>query len=120
MTDDVAVLILGRALQGIGVAAIPLGISLVSVLMPRSRVGSSIALVSAMLGVGGAIGLPLAGLVAEHADFHVLFWVTGAPGWWPSSPSGQSCPSLLAASAVGSTWLVRCCWPPLWSACCYR
>ena len=33
-----------------------------------------------MLGVGGALGLPLAGVVAEHADFHVLFWITGGVG----------------------------------------
>jgi MFS family permease len=31
-----------------------------------------------MLGVGGALGLPLAGFVAEHADWHVLFWITAA------------------------------------------
>ena len=41
---------------------------------------SAIALISAMLGVGGALGLPLAGLVAEHANFHVLFWITAAGG----------------------------------------
>ncbi len=48
--------------------------------MPRERVGSAIALISAMLGVGGALGLPLAGFVAEHADFHALFWITAAAG----------------------------------------
>jgi predicted MFS family arabinose efflux permease len=36
--------------------------------------------VSAMLGVGGALGLPLAGFVAEHADFHVLFWINAGMG----------------------------------------
>ena len=36
------------------------------------------ALISAMLGVGGALGLPFAGLVAESGDFHTLFWVTAA------------------------------------------
>jgi predicted MFS family arabinose efflux permease len=48
--------------------------------MPRERVGSSIALISAMLGVGGSLGLPLAGFVAEHADFHSLFWITTVAG----------------------------------------
>ena len=33
-----------------------------------------------MLGVGGALGLPLAGFVAEHADFHALFWITAVAG----------------------------------------
>jgi len=79
-TDNIGLLIAGRAIQGASAAAIPLGISLLAVVMPRERVGSSIALVSAMLGVGGSLGLPLAGFVAENADFHVLFWITAAAG----------------------------------------
>jgi MFS family permease len=77
LTSNVALLIAGRAVQGISLAAIPLGISLLAAVMPTDRVGSATALISAMLGIGGALGLPLAGLVAEHADFHVLFWITG-------------------------------------------
>ncbi len=79
-TDNIGLLIAGRAIQGASAAAIPLGISLLAVVMPRERVGSSIALISAMLGVGGSLGLPLAGFVAEHADFHVLFWITSVAG----------------------------------------
>ena len=80
VTSNIALLIVGRAIQGASAAAIPLGISLLAALMPRERVASSIALISAMLGVGGSLGLPLAGFVAEHADFHVLFWITSAAG----------------------------------------
>jgi predicted MFS family arabinose efflux permease len=80
VTSNIALLIVGRAIQGASAAAIPLGISLLAALMPRERVGSSIALISAMLGVGGSLGLPLAGFVAENADFHMLFWITSAAG----------------------------------------
>lgn len=80
VTSNVAWLIVGRAIQGASAAAIPLGISLLAALMPRERVGASIALISAMLGVGGSLGLPLAGFVAEHADFHSLFWITAVAG----------------------------------------
>jgi MFS family permease len=38
------------------------------------------ALVSATLGIGGALGLPLAGFVGEHADYHLLFWILLAGG----------------------------------------
>jgi MFS family permease len=33
-----------------------------------------------MLGVGGAFGVPLAALVGEHLDYHVLFWIGVAGG----------------------------------------
>lgn len=33
-----------------------------------------------MLGVGGSLGLPLGGLVAEHYSFRVLFWITAVVG----------------------------------------
>jgi MFS family permease len=77
-TSNVGLLILGRAVQGVSAAAIPLGIGLLSALLPRERAGGAIALISAMLGVGGALGLPFAGIIAEHFDFHALFWITGA------------------------------------------
>lgn len=80
VTSNTAILLVGRAFQGAAFAAISLGISLLSTLLPRERVPSAIALISAMLGVGGSLGLPLAGVVAEHADFHTLFWITGIAG----------------------------------------
>jgi MFS family permease len=80
LTDNVGLLIVGRAIQGLSLAAIPLGISLLSSLLPRERVAAGIALISSMLGVGGALGLPLAGVVVEHADFHMLFWITMVAG----------------------------------------
>ncbi|MSZ78154.1 MAG: MFS transporter, partial [Actinobacteria bacterium] len=80
VTSNVALLIVGRGIQGVSIAAIPLGISLLSSLLPKDRVGSAIAVISAMLGVGGALGLPIAGVVGEHYDFHVLFWITAVTG----------------------------------------
>jgi len=80
LTSDFALLVVGRAIQGASAAAIPLGISLLATLMPRERVASSVALISAMLGVGGSLGLPLAGLVAQNWDWHVLFWINAVVG----------------------------------------
>ncbi len=74
-TSNIGVMIAGRAITGLSVAAIPLGISLVGTVLPASRAGNGIALISAMLGVGSALGLPLAGVIAEHANYHVLFWI---------------------------------------------
>ncbi len=75
LSHSLAPLIVGRAVTGLSVAAVPLGISLITVTLPPRRALSGVALVSAMLGAGNALGLPLAGLVAEHADYHLLFWI---------------------------------------------
>ncbi|MCL2515926.1 MAG: MFS transporter [Microbacteriaceae bacterium] len=76
ISGDITVLIIGRAIQGVSSGAIPLGISLLATLLPKKRRASAMATISAMLGVGGALGLPFAGLIAEHGDFHLLFWIT--------------------------------------------
>ncbi|GLY00186.1 MULTISPECIES: MFS transporter [Actinoplanes] len=75
LSDSLAPMIVGRAVVGLSVATVPLSISLVGVVLPREHSGAGIALISAMLGVGGALGLPLSGVVAEYADYHVLFWI---------------------------------------------
>ncbi|MWB98487.1 MFS transporter [Agromyces sp. MMS17-SY077] len=68
-------MIVGRALQGAGMGVIPLGISMLRDVVDPKRLGTSIALVSATLGVGGAIGLPISAIVTEHFDWHMLFVV---------------------------------------------
>lgn len=80
LTSDLALLITGRAIMGLSVVAVPLGISLVSSVLPRERAGFGIAVISAMLGIGGSLGLPLAGLIAENADYHWLFWICVGAG----------------------------------------
>jgi len=61
-------MVLGRGLQGLGIGIVPLGISLLKDVLPRERLHSSIALMSASMGVGGALGLPLAAMVAEQGS----------------------------------------------------
>ncbi len=77
-TDGLLVMIVGRALQGFAMGAIPLGIGLMRDQLPREKLGSAMALMSSSIGVGGGIALPLAALVAQHADWHALFF--GAAG----------------------------------------
>jgi MFS family permease len=71
-------MVVGRALQGLAMGAIALGISVLRDELPADRVGAGVARMSATMGVGGAIGLPLAAFVADRASWHALFWVTGA------------------------------------------
>jgi MFS family permease len=78
LSDSLAPMVVGRALQGFSIGVIPLGISIMRDELPPERLGSAMALMSSSLGVGGALGLPGAAALAEHADWHLLFW--GAAG----------------------------------------
>lgn len=73
-------IIIGRALQGAVTGVIPLGISILRDVLHERRVDSAIALISATLGVGGALGLPISALITEYSDWHVLFWVAAGLG----------------------------------------
>lgn len=79
-SPSVLPLIAGRALQGMGTGVIPLGIAILRDELPREKLGGAIALVSATLGVGGALGLPISALVTEYFDWHALFWVSAGIG----------------------------------------
>jgi len=80
LADSLLPAIIGRTLQGLSAAVIPLGISIMRDELPSERLGSAVAMMSASLGIGGALGLPLAALIAEQASWHVLFWVSAGLG----------------------------------------
>jgi MFS family permease len=80
LSPSLAGVVVGRILQGTAVGVVPLGISILRDVLHADRVDPAIALISATLGVGGAIGLPISALVTETADWHVLFWVSAGIG----------------------------------------
>ncbi|MBF6446245.1 MFS transporter [Nocardia elegans] len=67
-------MIVGRGLQGMSAGIVPVGIAALRDLLPRERLGSGIALISSSLGIGGALGLPMAAAVIQYSDWRVLFW----------------------------------------------
>lgn len=73
VAPGVEVLIVARVLQGASLGVVPLGISIMRGVLPEGRVGSGVALMSSSLGIGGAIGLPITGLVAENLGWRWLF-----------------------------------------------
>ncbi|MBO0845025.1 MAG: MFS transporter [Nocardioides sp.] len=78
MTSTLMPMLVGRTLQGFAMGFIPVGISLMREFTPPHITATAIAAMSATLGVGGAIGLPLAAWIADGHDWHLLFWVSAA------------------------------------------
>ncbi|MGH3324323.1 MAG: MFS transporter, partial [Streptomyces sp.] len=79
-TSSLVPMVAGRALQGFGMGAIPLGISILRDELPPDRLGSAMAYMSSSLGVGGALGMPLAAFTAQHTDWHALFFGSAGLG----------------------------------------
>ncbi|WP_427925219.1 MFS transporter [Streptomyces sp. cg40] len=89
LSSDIRVLITARALQGAASAVVPLSISILRDELPPERRGSAVALMSSTVGIGAALGLPLAALIVQYSNWHVMFWATATLGaigvsavWW--------------------------------------
>ncbi|MEO9328128.1 MFS transporter [Gordonia aurantiaca] len=79
--DTLVPLIIGRAVQGLAMGFIPVGMSLIREVTPPKITSMAVAAMSATLGVGGAIGLPLSAWIVQTWDWHALFWVATGLGF---------------------------------------
>lgn len=70
----------GRAMQGLGAAVFPLAYGMVRDQLPARDVPGAIGILAATPAVGGALGLPLGGLISEHAPISTIFWIQAGIG----------------------------------------
>jgi MFS family permease len=74
MTGSLALLVAGRAVQGISGGVFPLAFGIVRATVPTPRLPGVIALLSAMFGIGGAVGLVVAGALVDGLGTTSLSW----------------------------------------------
>ncbi|NKS55576.1 MFS transporter [Rhodococcus hoagii] len=77
-SSSLAPFLAGRALQGLGFGTIALGISVMRDIVPPRHLGSSIGAMSASLGIGGALGLPFAAVIAAQINWQTMFLACAA------------------------------------------
>ncbi len=75
VASSLQLLIVARVIQGAGGGIFPLAIGIVRDEFPVRKLPGSIGLLSAILGIGGGIGIVLSGVIVEHLDYHWLFWI---------------------------------------------
>jgi len=78
-TSSFALLIVARVLQGASFALYPIGVSILREELSPQRLMGALAVLSAVLGFGGGMGLVVVGLLMRgDADYHRAFWFVTA------------------------------------------
>ena len=75
LSNTLVVLIIARVIQGAGGGIFPLAFGIIRDEFPREKVAGSIGLMSAILGIGGGVGIIVGALIVEHLSWHWLFWM---------------------------------------------
>jgi EmrB/QacA subfamily drug resistance transporter len=75
LAPSLAVLVIGRVIQGVGGGIFPLAFGIIRETFPPERVATAIGGISATFGIGGGIGLVIAGLIVSALDASWLFWL---------------------------------------------
>lgn len=75
VSSSLALLIVARAIQGAGGGIFPLAFGIIRDEFPRERVAGGIGLMSALLGIGGGVGILAGAAIVEHLSWHWLFWL---------------------------------------------
>lgn len=74
----IGLVITGRALQGVGTALVPVAMAQMRDSLPRHKVGAALAVLSATLGIGGSVGIPLGGVMLAAWEWQSMFWISAA------------------------------------------
>jgi EmrB/QacA subfamily drug resistance transporter len=75
LAGSIGVVIAGRLLQGVAGGVFPLAFGIVRDTFPRDQIAGGLAMISAIFGIGGGIGLPLSGVIVDNVDLQWLFWI---------------------------------------------
>jgi EmrB/QacA subfamily drug resistance transporter len=75
LAPTMGLLITGRALQGAAGAVVPLSIAIIRDELPRAKVSMAVALMSALFGIGGGVGIVVGGPIVDQLSWQWLFWI---------------------------------------------
>ncbi|WP_137294438.1 MFS transporter [Nocardioides dongxiaopingii] len=115
LAPSIGVLIVARAIQGIGGGVLPLTFGIIRDEFPRDKVAGAVGTSAALLAVGGGFGLVLAGPIVDALSYHWLFWLPmimtvlaalAAHRYVPESPERTPGRINVTSALLMSTWLV--------------
>jgi len=113
------VLLVGRALQGLGLGVVALLMSVARDYLPAERAHATIATVSVASTVGIGVAYPLMGVVDQVAGLRIAYGSASFSPWPQSSLPGAASRRMCSGQLPGSTSWVRCFWASARSGCCW-
>ena len=75
LANSMPLLIVGRAVQGVGGGVLPLSFGIIRDEFPPDKVAGGVGVIAAMIAVGSGVGLVVAGPIVSALDYHWLFWI---------------------------------------------
>jgi EmrB/QacA subfamily drug resistance transporter len=75
LVTNLPLMILARSIQGLGGAIFPLSFGIIRDEFPRPRIPNALGTMSGVFGIGGGLGIVLAGPILEYLSYHWLFWI---------------------------------------------
>jgi EmrB/QacA subfamily drug resistance transporter len=75
LAGSLPLLVVGRVVQGVGGGIFPLAFGIIRDTFPQERVATAIGGISATFGIGGGVGLVIAGLIVDALGPSWLFWL---------------------------------------------
>lgn len=115
LAPNIGVMIIARAVQGVGGGVLPLAFGIVRDAFPPAKVAGTVGALASLTAVAGGLGTVLAGPIVEILDYHWLFWLPAivvglaaiaAHLWIPAvGPTRSGRVSWLPATLL-SLWLV--------------
>jgi EmrB/QacA subfamily drug resistance transporter len=73
--SSITVMVIARAVQGIGGGVLPLSFGLIRDEFPKAKVTGAIGVIAALTAAGAGLGIVLAGPIVEALNYHWLFWI---------------------------------------------
>ena len=118
LSSTIALMIAARVIQGIGGAVFPLAFSIIRDEFPRERIAHGIAMISALVGIGGGLGIVLAGPITATPQLPLAV-LAAAAGDRPCRDRHDGDDPRVADPQPRQDRLARaaCCSPPGWWRC---
>ena len=75
VAGSISLMIIARAIQGIGGGVLPLSFGLIRDEFPKEKVLGAIGVIAALAAAGSGVGIVLAGPIVNALNYHWLFWI---------------------------------------------